>query len=60
MEWEELTSFIVEALNGGDLTITLPKYRPIEPVQDQTRLRSEQVGILVPPAPIRVPPAPLP
>ena len=42
MEWEELTSFIVEALNGGDLTITLPKYRAIEPVQDQTRLRSEQ------------------
>ena len=32
MEWEELTSFIVEALNGGDLANPLPKYRAIEPV----------------------------
>ena len=43
MEWAELTSFIVEAEHGGVLSETpLAKYKPITPVQDQTRVRSEQ------------------
>ena len=43
MEWEELTSFIVEAQHSGAMNeAPLPKYKPVEPIQDQTRLRSEQ------------------
>ncbi|KAL1523030.1 hypothetical protein AB1Y20_017992 [Prymnesium parvum] len=42
MEWQELTSFLVEALNGADLSNPILKYREIEPILDQTRLRSEQ------------------
>ena len=44
MEWAELTSFIVDAqTTGGALKETpLPLFKQIDPVQDETRLRSEQ------------------
>ena len=46
MEWAELTSFIVGqgAVQGGGPTNESPllKYKPVDPIQDQTRLRSEQ------------------
>ena len=43
MEWEELTSFIVDQQHSGPMNeAPLPKYKWVEPIQDQTRLRSEQ------------------
>ena len=42
MEWAELTSFIVESQHAGALRDGAVPHRQVEPIQDQTRLRSEQ------------------
>ena len=43
MEWEELTSFCFDQQHSGPMNkAPLPKYKWVEPIQDQTRLRSEQ------------------
>lgn len=43
MQHPSFCSPLCKALNGADLTNPIRKYRAVEPLLDQTRLRSEQV-----------------